>query len=168
MINRALLPILFLAALIFAVPSASAYEIVGQPSIFWRDGEWQVYKDGHWVPYAGSTLPQAQPVQAEPVYIPVPAPEAPITDTNAYYPDDGYGYGYSYGFPLWNSGGHRHINRNATHRRSIRTHPPVDLNNRSIGNIGRTTIGIGQPTIGIGQPTIGIGQQSGTIGHQFR
>lgn len=156
---KRILPFLLIVLSLASTGSAWAYEIIGQPSIFWREGEWQVYKDGHWIPYAESKArPASAPAQAETLEVPVATP-TPLTDTNSYpYYYDG---GYSYAVPLWGGfRGHRH----GLHRKIGQTHTPQNLNNRSIGNIGRTTIGIGQPTIGIGQPTIGIGQPTIGIG----
>src|SRR5262252_11007662 len=49
----------------------SGYVAVGQPSIFWRNGEWQTYKDGRWVPYFESQRQEAAARQA----MVVPEPE---------------------------------------------------------------------------------------------
>src|SRR5436305_14689614 len=50
--------------------------LVGQPSIYWRNGEWQTYKEGRWIRYVP---PQAavseQTVLAQNRLYPVPGPE---------------------------------------------------------------------------------------------
>jgi hypothetical protein len=32
-------------------PLAETRVVIGQPSIFWHNGEWQTYNDGVWTPY---------------------------------------------------------------------------------------------------------------------
>jgi len=143
MIKKTSLSLALVAAVLFVCGQARAYDTVGQPSVFWRDGEWQVYKDGHWIAYADTKVqPQMQPAEPERIIVPAPAPEAPMADTNGYYYDGGYGYG----LPLVENTGHRH----SGHHRIHRAQAPQNLNDRAIGNIGRTTIGIGQQSGGIG------------------
>ncbi len=141
--------------------------IVGQPSIFWRDGEWQIYQDGQWVPYSSENKESTSITeQASPE--PVSPSEPEMIETNGYVTDHGWGYGV----PVFGRT-HRHHREKFPHRRNRKDEDRLSrgggLGQTTIG-IGRQSGGLGQPTIGIGQrnglgqPTIGIGQQNGGLG----
>jgi len=116
--------------------------VIGQPSIFWHNGQWQTYKAGLWTPYGQTPAVSVQAIVA-------------VGTTPHGDPSDG-----------------RVSARPWRHRRRVLAAlagageggQPTSLSNEPIGSIGQTTIGIGQPTIGIGQPTIGIGQPTIGIG----
>jgi hypothetical protein len=138
--------------------TADLYANIGQPSIFWRDGEWQMFKDGRWVPY-GATKPEPSielQSSPEPMVLPEPQPES--VDTNAVY------YDWSYGLPFLRPiHHHRRFDKERRFKRD-KDSGPKSLTDTSIGNIGRTTIGIGKQSGGLGQRTIGIGQPNAGIG----
>jgi hypothetical protein len=143
-------------AIVARAEASDLYSNIGQPSIFWRDGEWQVFQDGRWIPYVATKSPPVQ-VQTVPELLPPPEPEPEAIDMNGVY------YNWGYGLPLLRPIHHRHRpdkERRLTNRNS-RTKALTDT---AVGNIGRTTIGIGKQSGGIGQPTIGIGRPNGGIG----
>jgi len=164
--------ILITGAVVCRSESASPYTITGQPSIFWRDGQWQVFQDGQWVPYFSEnkeSVSAAEPAIPEPVA----APEPEAVATNDYV----INYGWGYGVPLFGRSHDRHPEKFRHLRDRKHEHRPDQP--QPIGGLGQTTIGIGrqsgglgQTTIGIGQrnglgqPTIGIGQQSGGLGQR--
>ena len=154
MATRTLLSLaLLLAAQPCRADEANPYTITGQPSIFWRNGEWQTFQGSQWIPYSAPRQVEVatEPEMAiEPLY---PQPENIQTND---YPDYYWGYGYPYGFRLH---GH-HLNKRV--RNNNRKDDPFFKQPNA--GLGSTTIGIGQPNGGIGQATIGIGQQSGGIG----
>jgi hypothetical protein len=156
--NRTLLWLLFSALILplHAQGDTESYTRVGQPTIFWRFGEWQTLQDGKWVPYAASA--KSAVVDAEPAAAPEPAvvPEPEATQTNVYVP----GYGWGFGFA---GAGHRRHEQGRGHVKLERRKPDGGFD-RPIGGLGRTTIGIGRPNVGIGQTTIGIGQPNVGIG----
>src|SRR2546423_13047635 len=57
-INRILLSLLLLAVALSWEAAGSERETVaaiGQPTIFWVDGQWQTFQSGRWIPYAAAT-----------------------------------------------------------------------------------------------------------------
>src|SRR5262245_28918608 len=74
----------------------SGYVPIGQPTIFWRNGEWQTYKDGKWVPYFESLRQEA--AAREPIVVPEPEPVLEQLPTEqppeVVVPVYGGGYGY--------------------------------------------------------------------------
>jgi hypothetical protein len=122
---------------------------IGQPTVFWHNGQWQTYKDGVWRPYHDEKRQEEEPVAMQPEMAPeqVPPPEEP-----GMYPPyfvDGIYVG---------GGGH---NR----RRHHRPRPtPYGQAGQPVGGLGQTTIGIGPQQPGLGQTTIGIGPQTPGIG----
>src|ERR1051326_3816597 len=71
--------------------TSDLYSNIGQPSVFWRDGEWQVFHDGLWVPYAATKPAPSIEIQSSPESIVLPEPQPESVDTNAVYYDWGYG-----------------------------------------------------------------------------
>lgn len=123
---------------------------IGQPSIFWRNGEWQTYKDGVWTPYGKTPDTKIDPGNQE-------------NGTGILILSDGTPV-YLEPFPRRGhepGGGERHFD----HQRDDATgkDPTMGLGQPNIG-IGQTTIGIGQPNVSIGQGTIGIGRPNAGMG----
>jgi hypothetical protein len=120
---------------------------LGQPSIFWHDGKWEIYTNDHWIPYADSKKVVA--MNDQPYRIPIYRPEdnVPTNDAAYIYPGGWYGPG---AFPV----SRRHLKK----KRESQTHEAT------VSNLGQPNIGIGRPTIGIGQPNGGIGQPNVEIG----
>src|SRR2546429_391139 len=113
---------------------------IGQPSIFWHNGEWQTYKDGVWTPYG----------QAERSHSSRPGNEKVDAASGS----------LRIGI-LRNSGREKSIHR------SGESNPGIGQTTIGIGQpngIGQTTGAIGQPNVGIGRTTIGIGQPNVGIG----
>jgi hypothetical protein len=145
----------------------SGYVPVGQPTIFWRNGEWQTYRDGKWVPYfewlrqeEAARQPVVMP-EPEPVPVPEDLPVEQASDMG--FPVYGGGYGYWFWDPFLQR---QRFKQFRDHRRNQHT-KDTPAQGRTIvptAGIGQTTIGIGQQNRRIGQPTIGIGQQSPSIG----
>jgi hypothetical protein len=155
MIKSAFIFLLLAAGTILSrAETSNVYATIGQPSIFWRDGEWQVFQDGHWIPHSAT---RSTPV-IEPQGIPEPLaqPEPEMVDTNGIY----YDWGYGYGLPFFSRPHLHHFDRG----RHFKKPGPRSLNDSSVGGVGQTTIGIGQQSGGLGQTTIGIGQPNGGIG----
>jgi len=151
---------------------------VTTPSIFWRDNQWQVWKEGTWVPYRQEVAQSAEPAEPEPTEELAspgePQPEPQLENDGSLYWLGGYGGSYH---PPRRHGDRDHRRRPTHHRRpggadhgNSRDAGTTGGDHRGIGigqptiAIGQTTIGIGQPTIGIGQPTIGIGKPTIGIG----
>jgi hypothetical protein len=136
--------------------TSDLYANIGQPSVFWRDGEWQVFQDGRWIPYAATRPgPVAEPQSpAEPMVLPEPE----VVDTNGIY------YDWGYGLPFLRPIHHHHRFDKDRQFKRPKDSGSRSLTDTSIGNIGRTTIGIGQQSGGLGQTTIGVGQPNGGIG----
>jgi hypothetical protein len=138
--------------------------LVGQPSIFWRNGEWQTYKEGRWIRYVPpQSAVSEQTASAQNRVYPQAAPEemAPLGEQEqpAPYYDSTFGPspwvyavpgGYGYGFGSAGPRRHRIPHGNSQQ--------PTHRNSQSAQAVDRSRIGIGQNTTGIGQPTIGIGQ----------
>src|SRR6476646_8271814 len=64
---------------------------IGQPSVFWHDGKWQIVTNDHWVPYADSKKIVAQNERPSPA--PLASPEYPIVTNEADYIYAGGQYG---------------------------------------------------------------------------
>ena len=119
--------------------SPNTYATIGRPSIFWREGEWQVFQDGRWIPYAATRPASAVEPQNNPE--PAIAPEPEIVETNGVY----YGGGYwGYGFPVFSKGHRHHSDKEHLKKRETRS-----LTDSAVGGIGRTTIGIGRQSGGL-------------------
>ncbi len=177
--NKFLLSLLLLAAACVgrAAETGIARSLaLGQPSIFWHDGKWEIYTNNQWIPY--NEPKKIVAMNDERYRGPTFSPEAvpPTNDTGYIYPWGSYGPG---AFPV-----SRHLKkRRGTHEQetvdSSLGRPNIGIGQTTIGigqpngGIGQPNVGIGQPTIGIGQPntaigqtTIGIGQPAGAIGHR--
>jgi hypothetical protein len=159
MMNKMPLMLLVLAAgtIMSLAEGSDLYGNIGQPSIFWRDGEWQMFQDGRWIPYIATKSAPAQ-LQTTPEMVPVPEPEPEAVDTNGVY------YEWGYGLPLLRPIHHHRHSPDKARRFTNRNSGAKSLTDTAVGNIGRTTIGIGKQSGGIGQTTIGIGQPNGGIG----
>lgn len=122
---------------------------IGQPSIFWRNSEWQTYKDGIWTPYGKTPDTKIERGNQEDA-----TGRTILSDGN---PPHQEAFPASHG----PGGGERPFD----HRRDDATgnNPTMGLGQPNIG-IGQTTIGIGQPNVSIGQRTIGIGRPNGGMG----
>jgi len=153
--------------------SSDAPVVIGQPTIFWHNGQWQTYKDGVWTPYGQETAAPAEP-----------------RDQGALDPRGSALAGRDTVRPEFHPSRYHRPHRKGESNAGAATQmgqsiggPNVSIGQTTIGigqpnvgigqrnGIGQTTIGIGQPTIGIGQPnvaigqtTIGIGQPNGGIG----
>ena len=144
----------------------SGYVAIGKPTIFWRNGEWQTYKDGKWLPYF-EVLRQEEAAR-QPVIVPEPepepAPEVPIEQpTDVGIPVYGGGYGYWFWDPFFQRQRFKHF-RDHRHNEHAKGSGQTGTKPGTTTGIGQTTIGIGQQNGGIGRPTIGIGQQTPGIG----
>ena len=114
--------------------------VIGQPSIFWHNGEWQTYKEGVWKPYgkpASNAFSQA------------PSKEGAVHQGGVVRRDE------------------RERSARAS-RGSITGIGSTTIGIGQPNGIGQSTVGIGKPNVGIGrnntgigQPNIGIGQPNG-------
>lgn len=134
--------------------AADAPVAVGQPSVFWHEGEWQTYKDGVWTPYFRKV--DSSRFQPGPSGVATTRPTAGIGQTTI-------GIGQPQG----------RIGRPNTQIGQTTigiAQPNGQIGSTTIGigkpqgQLGQTTIGIGQPNRQIGQTTIGIGRPQGQIG----
>lgn len=120
--------------------------VIGQPTIFWHEGEWQTYKDGVWTPYSKSADQARKGTDSKKQEgrgrVARSRQQKSTEPQNVIIGDDST---LVLGQPNIGIG-----------------QPNVGIGERN--GIGQTTIGIGQPTIGIGQTTIGIGQPNMGIG----
>jgi hypothetical protein len=110
---------------------------VTQPSIFWRNGEWQTFHNGEWRPYRG---------------------EKAETESGAMEGTHQAGTTHQTGSAVGRAG---------SEKRSMANHhtkTAAALSTKTVGNIGQRTIGIGQNTIAIGENNTGIGQRTIGIG----
>ena len=114
---------------------------IGQPSIFWHNGQWETFKDGVWTPYG--------------------QPES------GHFLRPGSGGTSASG----SGGMHPGIARNAQRGSSIdrRNESSAGIGQTTIGigqpnGIGQSTGGLGKPNVGIGRTNIGIGQPNVGIG----
>jgi len=128
-------------------PLGEARVVIGQPSIFWHNGQWQTYNDGVWTPYGK------------------------VVSNRSVQPRDNEDAAHS-GPTIQDLG----VARRAALRKSANLRRGSDgIGTTTIGvgqsnAIGQSTSGIGQPNAGIGQPngigkaTIGIGKPNVSIG----
>jgi hypothetical protein len=135
--------------------------VIGQPSIFWHNGEWQTYKDGGWTPYRKSGSDRSS--------------QSRLKEGTAYSGHRG-DKGTTWREGLGRSAGLRHGFNSGIGTTTIGIGQPNGIGQSARGmgepnvGIGRRTIGIGQPNVaigqrnGIGQTTIGIGQPNVAIG----
>jgi hypothetical protein len=136
--------------------------VIGQPSVFWHNGEWQTYKDGVWTPYG-----KASPNRFS---------QARSKEGTAY---SGPGIRDSRIARRTSPGNSTSLRREPKAGIGTTTigigqpngigQSTIGIGQRNVGigqrnGIGQTTIGIGKPNVGIGQTTIGIGQQNIGIG----
>lgn len=141
-------------------PSDST-QVVGQPSVFWHNGEWQTYKNGVWTPYGQKAN--------EPVVLQQRVAGDWIVLGNTNSAGDSSGKQAIERTPV-----RRHILR--TRGTGAQTEKAENANTLSASpqlgsaqstqpniSIGQNTVGIGQRN-GIGQTTIGIGQPNTGIG----
>jgi hypothetical protein len=150
--KTAALSVLFLTISLCTLAASDSTALVGQPSIFWINGQWQTWNTGAWTPYGHK-----------------PAAKSDKSDQER----RGNGGHLNQPAPI------RRTQRAVTGK-SDRLHSardsepgpaqglPIGAPNVAIGKpnvaIGKPTTGIGQPMIGLGQPTIGIGQSTTGIG----
>jgi hypothetical protein len=136
---------------------------VGQPSVFWIDGQWQTWNHGAWTSYG----------QKPTTKIEKPARDRRTAAENADKASDPTRIRRAPKMALAKPGSVQSgLDSEATPgQQGLPPGPPnlaIGQPNLAIGQptigIGQPTIGIGQPTIGIGQPTIGIGQSTTAIG----
>jgi len=126
---------------------------IGQPTVFWHNGEWQTYKDGVWSPYHDENRRVEAPAATE------PAPEMAPEQGDA--PEEPIMYPY-YGGGIVNSG---RFHRRHRHRPRPTPYAQVpDPSGLPTVGIGQTTIGIGPQQPGLGQTTIGMGPQQPGLG----
>ena len=123
-------------------PLAEPHVVIGQPSIFWHNGEWQTYNDGVWTPYG-------QRVASHPAR---PHNKEGAAYSSPGIPDPGIGR---------NAGRGKATN--------LRGGSNAGIGSTAIGigqpnGIGQSTGAIGEPNLGIGRTTIGIGKPNGGIG----
>jgi len=136
---------------------------VGQPSIFWVDGQWQTWNNGAWTPYG----------QKPTTKIDKPTRERRTIGENPDRASDSARIRRAPKIGLAKPGSAQSglDSEVPSGQQGLPPGPPnlaIGQPNVAIGQptigIGQPTIGIGQPTIGIGQPTIGIGQSTTAIG----
>jgi hypothetical protein len=145
------------SALLCFADQTNTVVTLGQPSIFWRNNEWEVFQNGQWISYAqaaraaaaAAAAAEETAAQTPPVAEPEAAPEPEVGQTNDYTPPVPFGYVID----LTTAGD-----------------PPGQsqasgAKSRSLG-LGQQPAGFGQPNTPIGQPTIGPGQQTPGIGQQ--
>ena len=126
------------------------YVPVGEPVIFWRDCQWQVFQHGHWSPYREPVAPHQGESNPAPAFgIGLGQPNVAIGRPNGQLGKSNLGIGQV------NVG----LGPN-----NIETGKPNFGIGKSNGGMGLTTIGIGQNTIGIGQPAMGMGQPNMMMG----
>jgi hypothetical protein len=119
---------------------------LAQPSIFWRNGEWQTYHNGTWGPYQGAKA------------------EAEIAANERSGPERGTG-------PARQGNRNHHQNLSPAESTGATGLDTVGNIGQTTIGIGQPNGGIGQPnttmgqtTIGIGQPNHGFGQRNATLG----
>jgi len=151
-------------------PSGEARVVIGQPGIFWHNGQWQTYNDGVWAPYGKPMSNRlTQPRSKEDAADSGPGIGDPGIDSGAVVRESETrrrGSDAGIGTTTIGVGQPNDIGQSTSGIGELN----VGIGQSTIGlgqpndGIGQTTIGIGQPTIGIGQPTIGIGQPAIGIG----
>src|SRR6266404_420521 len=127
-------------------PLGEARVVIGQPSIFWHNGQWQTYNDGVWTPYGKAMSKAMSNGFAQPRSKEDAASSGPgIRDLGI---------------------DHRAARRKSA---SLRRGSDIGIGTTTIGvgqpnAIGQNNSGISRPNAGIGPSTIGIGRQSAGIG----
>jgi hypothetical protein len=129
--------------------------VIGQPTVFWHNGEWQTYKNGVWTPYGKAPALSSQTPSGQPNSL------GAGTDQDTARSDAQRVVHHAHR----NKGGSMaHHNAADTGQSTSSPGEPNDGIGQTTLGMGQTTIGIGQPTVGIGQTTIGIGQPTIGIG----
>jgi hypothetical protein len=157
-------------------PLADAPVVIGQPSIFWHNGEWQTYNDGVWTPYGKPAMNRfAGPRSKEGTAHSGPgirdveiADRAARGKSASLRRESNVGIGKTtivLGQPNGigqATGGMGHPNVGIGRSNIAIGQPNVGLGQPN--GIGQTTIGVGKPNVGIGRNTTGIGQSNVGIG----
>jgi len=132
---------------------------IGQPTIFWRNNEWQVFQNGRWVAYAEAAREKAafeaaRAQAAEAAAAEAETPEAPAVPDSGNVQTNDYEQPWPYGYvmDLPTSG-----NPVQKRRHGHKPHVP---------GFGQPALGIGQPNMQIGQPNFTPGQMTPGIGQQ--
>jgi hypothetical protein len=152
--------------------------VIGQPSVFWHNGEWQTYKEGVWTPYGQAerghsfglgNKANSHVVSLRPAIARTTRREGSLNRRNETNPGIGQptiGIGQPNGIGQSTGGlGQPNVAIGQT---------TIGIGQPNVGmgqpnGIGQTTIGIGKPTVaiggnntGIGRPNVGLGQPNGT------
>jgi hypothetical protein len=127
-------------------PLAHAPVVIGQPSIFWHNGEWQTYNDGVWAPYGKpGTNRLAEPRSKQ----------------GTAYSGPGIGdFGVASRAERGKSASLKHESNVGIGKPTILLGQPNGIG-QGTGGMGHPNVGIGRSTIGIGQPNMGLGQPNG-------
>jgi len=158
-------------------PLAHAPVAIGQPSIFWHNGEWQTYKDGVWTSYGkpvtnrfAETRSKEGTAHSGPgrgdfgVASRAAAQGKPASlrgESNVGIGKTTIVLGQPNGIGQV-TGGMGHPNVGIGRNNIAIGQPNVGIGQPN--GIGQTTIGIGKPNVGIGRNTTGIGQSNVGIG----
>ena len=129
---------------------------IGQPTIFWRNGEWQTYRDGIWSPYFQSQDGTGKPGDG----IAHSGKAGDEAGPGVAARTEG-GPGHERRHRPWH---HPNPNDLAAGGTGVRKHWGQPGNGGSELAIGKPNVAIGQPNILIGQPNISIGQPNVAIG----
>jgi hypothetical protein len=125
---------------------------IGQPTVYWVNGEWQTWKDGVWTPY-GQKADQSGRTAGESIS----RGEHDHGDVRPQNTQSRRGRHQNY--PGGDNG--------SAGAETGRSYDRADQPNIAIGEttirMGRPNVAIGQPN-GIGQPNAGLGQQNTSIG----
>jgi hypothetical protein len=151
--------------------------IIGQPSVFWHNGEWQTCKEGVWTPYGKPELNHFSEMEKKgnsgfdplrPAIVRATRRERSLNSENQ--TNDGIGQ-TTIGIGQRNGIGQSAGGLGQPNVRIGRTTIGIGQPNFGIGRpngIGQTTIGIGKPTVaigenntGMGKPNVGLGQPNG-------
>jgi hypothetical protein len=151
--------------------------IIGQPSVFWHNGEWQTCKEGVWTPYGKPELNHFSEMEKKgnsgfdplrPAIVRATRRERSLNSENQ--TNDGIGQ-TTIGIGQRNGIGQSAGGLGQPNVRIGQTTIGIGQPNLEIGRpngIGHTTIGIGKPSVGIGEnntgigkPNVGLGQPSG-------
>jgi hypothetical protein len=132
---------------------------IGQPTIFWRNNEWEMFQNGYWVPYAEvakekAAIAAAEARAAEMLAAQSETPEVPAAPDSANVQTNDYESPQPYGYVMDLPTSGDHVGK-ARHGHRPR-----------VPGFGNSSVGIGQPNLAIGQPTIGPGQMTPGIGQQ--
>ena len=123
--------------------------VIGQPTIFWHNAEWQTCENGVWAPY-GKISSHAGALSKSPVQ---------NGDHSAFRPRPGRLHAQT-GTPTGSLG-----EPNIGIGQTTGALGPPNLAIGQPSGIGQTTIGMGRPNGAMGRTTIGIGRAGGGIGH---